>query len=72
MGCRNNASIPMGFFNFQREPSLIFMPLPVYNRSVMSEFFDRPNNTNHTDFGINDKSYESKDRLTIPSHKSKS
>ena len=72
MGCRNNPSIPMGFFNYQREPSLIFMPLPVYNRSVISEFFDRPNKKMHVDFANNDKLEEKKEKQKVNRYKSKS
>lgn len=62
----------MGFFNFQREPSLIFMPLPVYNRSVISEFFDRPNKKTHVDFANNDKHEEKKEKRKVHQHRSKS
>ena len=67
MGSRNHSNIPMNFFSFQREPSLIFMPLPFYNKSVMSEFFDKANKKMHTDFGFNEKKQEDKkDRQKVP------
>lgn len=40
--------LPLEMLAYQKEPSLLFMPLPFYNRSAGSEFFDWPNNKPQT------------------------